>query len=157
LLLLPEGDLLAVVRASDPAQALWSTRSPDSGRTWSAPVLLTGSAQHPADLVRLANGAVLLTYGNRTPPYRVEGLLSRAGGRSWLECRLLLSGPLYGATVEAPRPTDLGYPSTVVRRCPAAAPAMSTPSSRSDGGEQLAARVAAADHQAGRANLSLGK
>ena len=83
---------------------------------WTAPVRITERYQHPADLTLLANGDVLLTYGNRTPPYRVEGRISRDGGRSWLDVLLAFSGHLYGYTVEAPRPTDLGYPSNVVLR-----------------------------------------
>lgn len=116
LLILPDGDLLAVLRGSDTDQALWSVRSADGGRSWSEPVQITGRYQHPADLVLLANGDVLLTYGNRNPPYRIEGRLSRDGGRTWLDLLLVFSGHLYGSNVESPRPTDLGYPSSAVRQ-----------------------------------------
>ena len=97
-------------------QALYSTRSQDGGYTWSDPVGITGSRQHPADLILLANGDVLLTYGNRNPPYRIEGRISRDGGQSWLAPLLTFSGHLYGYNVDAPRPTDLGYPSSAVVR-----------------------------------------
>ena len=86
----------------------------DGGRTWTAPSQVTQSRQHPADLVRLSNGDILLTYGNRNPPHRVEGRISRDGGRSWLDCLLTFSGHLYGYTVEESRRTDLGYPSSIV-------------------------------------------
>jgi hypothetical protein len=79
-------------------------------------VQVTGKQQHPADLVQLANGDLLLTYGNRTAPYRIEGRISRDGGRSWLAPLLTFSAPLYGYHLEGERPTDLGYPSSVVRR-----------------------------------------
>ena len=108
-------DVLAVMR-DDGGAALHSTRSSDGGHTWSEPTQITADGQHPADMVLLHDGSVLLTYGNRNPPYRIEGRVSRDGGRSWADCLLTFSGHLYGYTVEAPRRTDLGYPSSVVRR-----------------------------------------
>src|SRR5205085_6663729 len=63
-----------------------------------------------------SDGSLLLTYGNRTAPYRVEGRVSRDGGRSWLDVLLTFSAPLYGYAIEANRPTDLGYPSSVVHQ-----------------------------------------
>ena len=114
LIVLPDGDLLAVLR-DDTAQGLHSTRSQDGGLTWSPTTQITQARQHPADLVRLSNGDILLTYGNRNPPHRIEGRVSRDGGRSWLDCLLTFSGHLYGYTAEETRRTDLGYPSSVVR------------------------------------------
>ena len=114
LIVLSEGDLLAVQR-DDTAQALHSTRSQDGGRTWSPPTQITQARQHPADMVRLSNGDILLTYGNRNPPHRIEGRISRDRGHSWLDCLLTFSGHLYGYTVEESRRTDLGYPSSVLR------------------------------------------
>ncbi len=116
LLALPNGDLLALLRGSDPEARLWSARSADGGHTWSPPMPVTAPHQLPADLAQLANGDILLAYGNRMPPYRIEGLISRDGGHSWLKQRLIFSGPLYGYTVEAPRRTDLGYPASVILR-----------------------------------------
>ncbi len=115
LIVLSEGDLLAVQR-DDTAQALHSTRSHDGGWTWSPPTQITQARQHPADMVRLSNGDILLTYGNRNPPYRIEGRISRDRGRTWLDCLLTFSAHLYGYTVEESRRTDLGYPSSVL--CP---------------------------------------
>ncbi len=114
LIVLPDGDLLAVLR-DDTAQALHSTRSQDGGLTWSSTTQITQARQHPADLVHLSNGDILLTYGNRNPPHRIEGRISRDGGRSWLDSLLTFSGHLYGYTAEETRRTDLGYPSSVVR------------------------------------------
>jgi hypothetical protein len=116
MLALPDGDLLAVLRSDAPTQRLSVARSTDGGHTWSEPQALTDERQHPADLVALRDGSLLLTYGNRNPPYRVEGRVSRDGGRTWLDLLLTFSGALYGYNVAAPRPTDLGYPSSVVRR-----------------------------------------
>ena len=114
LIVLPDGDILAVLR-DDNAQGLHSTRSQDGGLTWSSTTQITQARQHPADMVHLSNGDILLTYGNRNPPYRIEGRISRDGGRSWLNCLLTFSGHLYGYTAEETRRTDLGYPSSVVR------------------------------------------
>lgn len=113
LLALPDGAVLAVMRSAGAAQELSGTRSLDGGRTWSAPQTITGAHQHPADLVLLGGGEVLLTYGNRAPPYRIEGRLSRDGGATWDERRIFFSAPLYGEVGSA-RPTDFGYPSTAV-------------------------------------------
>ena len=114
LIALPGGDLLAVMR-DDGAQGLHSTHSHGGGLTWSDPIQITQARQHPADLVLLSNGDILLTYGNRNPPFRIEGRISRDRGRSWLDCLLTFSGHLYGYTTEESRRTDLGYPSSVVR------------------------------------------
>jgi hypothetical protein len=84
-------------------------RSRDDGQTWEEPTLVG---------VNL-NETALLTYGNRNPPYRIEGRLSRDGGRSWLDPLLVFSGHLYGYDLDAPRPTDLGYPSTAIVATPA--------------------------------------
>jgi len=116
LLVLPDGEVLALMRSIPPDQALYSARSTDGGHTWSTPVQVTGPRQHPADLVQLANGDILLTYGNRTAPYRIEGKVSRDGGRTWLAPLLTFSAPLYGYDLPPERPTDLGYPSSVVQR-----------------------------------------
>ena len=115
LIVLPDGDILAVLR-DDNAQGLHSTRSQDGGLTWSPTTQITQARQHPTDLVRLSNGDILLTYGNRNPPHRIEGRVSRDGGRSWLDCLLTFSGHLYGYTTEESRRTDLGYPSSVCPR-----------------------------------------
>lgn len=104
LLALPEGDVLAVMRSEDAEQALYSTRSQDGGLTWSDPLQITGSRQHPADLIRLANGDVLISYGNRNPPYRIEGRISRDGGRSWVDSLLSITGNCLNHIVINPIP-----------------------------------------------------
>ncbi len=93
-----------------------NSHSSNDGHTWSPPRQITGPRQHPADLVQRVNGDILLTYGNRTAPYRIEGKVSRDGGRTWLAPLLTFLAPLYGYDLPAERPTDLGYPSSVVRR-----------------------------------------
>lgn len=113
LLALPSGDLLAVTRRQALGRTLWSLRSSDGGRTWSEPARVTGEQQHPGDLLLLKNGDVLLTYGNRNhPACRIEGRISRDGGRTWLTCLLAFSGQLGGYATPLARNVDLGYPSS---------------------------------------------
>lgn len=114
LLVLPDGQLLALLRGSDTEAALWSAHSDDGGRTWASPVQVTSPGQLPADLTLLTNGDILLSHGNRNPPYRIEGRISRDGGRRWLDGTLTFSGPLYDYGAGGHRRTDLGYPSSVV-------------------------------------------
>ena len=109
------GGVLAVMRGADASQSLHAARSSDGGRSWSPPEPVTGPHRHPADVVELASGDVLLTYGNRAPPYRIEGLLSGDGGASWRDCLLLFSGALHGYGGEVAR-IDLGYPSSAIGR-----------------------------------------
>ena len=112
---LPNGDMLAVVRREKMGKTLWSTISQDGGFTWSAPVQITGDMQHPGDLLVLKDGSILLTYGNRnSPPTRIEGRVSRDGGRSWLPCLLVFSGNLRGYNTISPYRVDLGYPSSTL-------------------------------------------
>lgn len=112
---LPDGDLLAVVRREQMGKTLWSTLSHDGGFTWAEPVQVTGDMQHPADLLVLKNGDVLMVYGNRNhPPCRVEGRISRDGGRSWLPCLLAFSGNLRGYNADSPYRVDLGYPTSTL-------------------------------------------
>lgn len=81
-------------------------RSDDDGATWRRDQPLAFSRQHPAGLLRLADGRVLVTYGNRCANQQgVDCRFSTDEGKSW-------SAPL--RIVDIPD-TDLGYPSTVQR------------------------------------------
>ena len=116
LITLPSGDLLAAARMNDrDKQSLGLTRSSDNGHTWSAITEITDVMQHPADLISLGGDRVLLAYGNRQAPYRVQGKLSEDGGPTWRPETIHFSGQLYGYDIPETRPTDLGYPSSVVR------------------------------------------
>lgn len=115
LTVLPNGDILGVVRREHMGKTLWSILSQDGGYTWSEPIQITGDMQHPADLLVLKNGDVLMTYGNRNqPPCRVEGRVSRDGGRSWLPILLTFTGNLRGYNTNSPYRVDLGYPSSTL-------------------------------------------
>jgi hypothetical protein len=61
LLALPNGDLVAALRGEDREQALHVAYAQDGGFSWSTPVQITGSRQHPADMVLLRDGSILLT------------------------------------------------------------------------------------------------
>lgn len=111
---LPDGRLLAAARTTGD-QRLELFTSADQGRTWILDQPLTGHNEHPAALTLLQDGAVLLTYGIRTEPrYGIGARLSRDGGRTWSEPRVLVD--LEGSTnPHSPSPTarDGGYPATV--------------------------------------------
>lgn len=112
---LKTGELLALIRREKMGKTLWSTHSADGGYSWSEPVQVLGDMKHPADLIQLSNGYVLLAFGNRnSPPYRVEGIVSKDGGKTWLDCLLTFSGNLRGYNADFPRRVDLGYPSSIL-------------------------------------------
>ncbi len=100
------GGILAVMRSGDEG-FLSQVRSEDGGATWSEPEQLTGPTEHPGDVIRLQDGRLLLTYGRRTTPFGILGLVSRDDGRTWdTENRLLLV---------ADSGNDQGYPSNIQR------------------------------------------
>jgi BNR repeat-like domain len=105
LLPLPNGDLLAALRSDDRGQLLAVCRSADVGRSWSRPIQITNELEHPADLVQLANGWVLLIFGVRHEPLGVQAMISRNNGHTFDVRRLLVCDGLPGP--------DLGYPSAV--------------------------------------------
>ena len=105
LLGLPDGGLLAALRSVTTGH-LSTSRSQDAGHTWSAPILLTKDMEHPADLILLKNGDVLLTYGVRNAPFGVAAVLSHDGGKTWdMEHKISLADDTGNI--------DCGYPSSV--------------------------------------------
>lgn len=109
LLPLQDGRLLAAMRTGKGQVDVCV--SSDGGRTWSAPIPVTGGPdrawlEHPADLVELPRNRVLMVVGRRHDPMGAMLLVSKDGGRTWdYEGRRLL-----GWTSEN---TDCGYPSAV--------------------------------------------
>ncbi len=86
-------------------QALQLTTSQDKGEVWSTPQAVSLPSQHPAHLLELHDGPILLTYGSRIPgQYGVMVRLSDDYGESWS-----MPEPLISVSV----PTDCGYPSSV--------------------------------------------
>ena len=89
LLRLPSGKLLAAVRE---VNAAYPTDGDDftavceslnNGHTWSPPRRVTAAWEHPAHLIGLADGRVLMIYGVRHPPQGMGGLVSEDEGRTW--------------------------------------------------------------------------
>ena len=100
---LGDGHWLAAVRTLDPAN-MELFRSTDDGRTWKFDGHASQGAEHPGDFLRLADGRLLLTYGNRrTNEWSVCAKVSADLGKTW-------SAP---ATLVKLINSDLGYPSTV--------------------------------------------
>lgn len=109
LLPLPSGRILAALRSAGGdnwAAGVHVAASTDGGRTWSSPVQVTGDAQHPADMIVLQNGDIVLTHGHRRPPYGVRALISRNEGRTWEHDKTLV------LVADCTSP-DVGYPSSV--------------------------------------------
>jgi hypothetical protein len=76
--------------------------SDDDAKTWRLIASPVGGAQHPADLLKLADGRVLLTVGDRRADRGVNVHLSADGGSTWTE----------GARITHGVSGDCGYPST---------------------------------------------
>jgi hypothetical protein len=102
LMRLPSGKLIAMMRVdhrSRPAsetkyqdsdtgkwvggRSVWQSDSLDGGYTWSEPKQITGAEEHPADLLLLKSGKILLTYGERMVPRGVRGMISYDEGETW--------------------------------------------------------------------------
>lgn len=105
-LILPNGEWLCAGRSEKAdEQAIYVCHSTDAGKTWTAPVRVTESFEHPPDLVQLSDGTILCIFGVRHEPFGIQGIVSRDNGHTWLESRLLFRDDLNGK--------DIGYPSTV--------------------------------------------
>jgi len=80
--------------------------SHDAGRTWGDPRPATQPGQHPAGLCKLADGDILLVWGNRRDPMGAGCTLSSDSGATWrYDERVVLGWTSLGG--------DCGYPSVV--------------------------------------------
>jgi len=106
---LPSGKLIAAARRErEFGEGTDIVFSSDKGFTWTKPVPTLNSQEHPADLLLLRNGSLLMTFGVRHKPYGVQATLSLDQGRTWKEdSRFLLAWDGDHA--------DLGYPFSVER------------------------------------------
>ena len=103
--ILDDGSLIAAARSDKGYISV--LHSIDLGRTWSEPVKITEVNEHPADIIQLKSGKLLLTYGKRTRPMGCGALVSSDNGHTWdMDAQILLAG-------DGIRNFDLGYPSTV--------------------------------------------
>jgi len=81
----------------------YQSESTDHGRTWSTPAS-NGIWGHPANILRLSSGEVMMAYGHRKAPWSVRAILSHDDGRTWdMESMRTLRG-------FSPCLTDFGYP-----------------------------------------------
>ncbi len=80
------GRIVAAIRNRGPAEAIWTTYSDDDGRTWK-PAKASPMIGHPADLLQLADGRLLCTYGLRSgihsDPGGIRATFSEDNGETW--------------------------------------------------------------------------
>ena len=86
LVLAKGGRLIAAMRNAGPEKAIWTTWSDDGGRTWK-PAKQSPMIGHPADLIQLADGRILCTYGVRpgthADPGGIRATFSNDNGETW--------------------------------------------------------------------------
>ena len=105
-LYLPSGKAISMIRRNEKGVSLWQADSFDGGRTWGEPRQITGYMEHPADLILLQSGKILLTYGRRRPPYGIQAMLSYDEGENWdTKHKITL--------VSDAEDMEVGYPSSV--------------------------------------------
>jgi len=97
------GHILAFVRTGDSVDHLYRAESLNGGITWGR-LADSGITGHPADLLRLNNGHILLTYGYRHVPFGVRARISKDNGQTWGDELILRDDGLNG---------DLGYPMSI--------------------------------------------
>jgi sialidase-1 len=79
------GRIVAALRNHGPENAIWTTYSDDEGQTWSE-VRKTDIHGHPADLIELSDGRLMMTYGIRTAhtkPAGIRACFSTDKGKTW--------------------------------------------------------------------------
>ena len=102
---LGDGKWIAAARRWKSGQETDLFRSNDDGQSWQFDQQLTDARQHPAHLLQLDDGRLLLSYGNRKPgQFGVAAKISEDGGSSWGDEFLLINDLPHG---------DVGYPASV--------------------------------------------
>ena len=80
------GRIVAAIRNQGQDNAIWTTWSDDDGKTWT-PVKQSPMIGHPADLIQLADGRLLCTYGQRSgrhsDPGGIRATFSVDNGETW--------------------------------------------------------------------------
>ncbi len=104
---MPDGRLVAALRLENGGGTAVCASS-DKGRTWSPVERVTKPEQHPAELLRLDSGALVMLYGSRRVPMGIQALLSDDAGRTWNPSRR-------AAVAWSSLTWDSGYPSAVQR------------------------------------------
>ena len=98
---------LAALRSHLEGQFTAVSHSYDGGKTWTKPQRVTRASEHPPDLLRLSDGRIVMTFGERNKPYGVHALVSSDGGKTW-------DGEHELVLVDHATNTDCGYPSSVL-------------------------------------------
>jgi sialidase-1 len=109
------GDLLVAMRTENTggtSDLMSMTRSADGGLTWSQPQP-TNMAGHPPDLLMLANGHILCTFGYRKDPMGIRAMISTDDGYSFPDETLVMLRDDGPKAAEGGRGGDLGYPVSV--------------------------------------------
>ncbi len=103
------GRILAAMRNSGPAQAVWLSHSDDDGKTWSEakPSPMVG---HPANLIQLQDGRILCSYGYRAgrhgDPAGIRASFSTDNGETWqIEKEVVIRRDFFNM--------DVGYPESL--------------------------------------------
>ncbi|MBM3500255.1 MAG: exo-alpha-sialidase [Armatimonadetes bacterium] len=103
---LPLDDRRILAASRTGAGSVTLFESLDGGYMWQGPLPLTQGSQHPADLVRLQSGRILLVHGNRRAPIGVCSMVSEDEGKTWrYDDRVMLAWDSNNG--------DCGYPSLV--------------------------------------------
>lgn len=104
ILRMKDGRLLAAMR-SEKGGHIAITESTDQGKTWSKANQITSDSEHPADLIQLRDGRVLMVFGERNAPRGVHAMIS-TDGRTWEKGKHIVLAD------DSPN-GDCGYPSSV--------------------------------------------
>jgi sialidase-1 len=79
------GRIVAGLRNHGPNKAIWVAHSDDDGKSWTPP-RETAMIGHPADMIQLADGRLMASYGVRTEhtlPEGVRACFSSDDGQTW--------------------------------------------------------------------------
>jgi hypothetical protein len=106
----PDGHLISALRANNhiiEGKGTWISHSYNDGISWTNPQLISEGNSHPADLITLSNGHILLTVGARNAnKQRILAYISKDNGHTWNKYNPLVLSKIY-------KNCDFGYPSTV--------------------------------------------
>lgn len=102
------GEIIAMMRSGSGGEYnSYQSFSSDGGRTWSPPED-TGIWGYPCNVIRLADGRLLCTYGYRRDAMGIRAVLSDDGGHTWkLSDEIVLRADGWG------NGGDNGYPLSV--------------------------------------------
>lgn len=103
------GRIISALRNAAAEGAIWMTYSDDNGKTW-VPVWKTEMIGHPVDLIQLADGRIMATYGIRegrhTTPGGIRTCFSNDNGKTWdIKTEVQLRNDFYN--------WDIGYPESI--------------------------------------------